>query len=182
MSNPENKSNKVYTRTGDMGLTSLTTGERVLKSDSGVSLCGEVDELNSFLGMIASLTSSPDLKDLLHQIQNELMAIAGKLQTPSRASVEESCIVSIEKNIDALSSETGSIPYFILPGGSPAAASSHIARTICRRIERNLVALGEKEPVSGTIYRYFNRLSDLLFVLARALNLRENVPDVRWQK
>jgi cob(I)alamin adenosyltransferase len=182
MSSREKEAKKVYTRTGDMGLTSLTTGERVLKSDTRVSLCGELDELNSFLGLAASLTSFPDLKDLLHQIQNEIMTIAGKLQTPSRASVDESRIVSIEKNIDTLTNETGSITYFILPGGSPAAAASHISRTICRRIERNLVALGEKEPVSSTILQYFNRLSDLLFVLARALNSRENTPDVRWQK
>ena len=182
MSSREKEAKKVYTRTGDMGLTSLTTGERVLKSDTRVSLCGEVDELNSFLGMAASLTSFPDLKDLLHQVQNEIITISGKLQTPSRATVDESCIVSIEKNIDALTNETGSITYFILPGGSPAAAASHISRTICRRIERDLVALGEKEPVSSTILQYFNRLSDLLFVLARALNCRENTPDVRWQK
>ncbi len=182
MSKPGNKSKKVYTRTGDMGLTSLTTGERVPKNDIRVALCGEVDELNSFIGLVASLNSSPDLAELLTQIQNEILDIAGKMQTPSIASIEEIRITTLEQTIDLLSSELESIDYFILPGGAPSASACHIARTICRRIERNLVSLGEKEPVSGSVLQYFNRLSDLLFTLARTLNKRENVPDVRWKK
>ncbi len=182
MSKPGNKSKKVYTRTGDMGLTSLTTGERVPKNDVRVGICGEVDELNSFIGLVASLNSSTDLAELLTQIQNEILDIAGKLQTPSMVSIEKSRITALEQTIDLLSSELESIDYFILPGGVPSASACHIARTICRRIERNLVSLGEKEPVSGMVLQYFNRLSDLLFVLARTLNNRENVPDVRWKK
>lgn len=182
MKSPESKGTKIYTRTGDMGLTSLTTGERVPKNDIRVAMCGEVDELNSFLGLVASLNSSPDLAELLTRIQNEILGIAGRLQTPSIVTIEETRITSLEQTIDSLSSELESIDYFILPGGAPSASACHIARTICRRIERNLVGLGEKEPVSGTVLQYFNRLSDLLFVLARTLNRRENVPDVRWNK
>ena len=182
MSKPGNKSKKVYTRTGDMGLTSLTTGERVPKNDIRVALCGEVDELNSFIGLVASLNSSPDLAELLTQIQNEILDIAGKLQTPSIVSIEEIRITALEQTIDLMSSELESIDYFLLPGGAPSASACHIARTICRRIERNLVSLGEKEPVSGSVLQYFNRLSDLFFTLARTLNKRENVPDVRWKK
>ena len=182
MSSPANKSKKVYTRTGDMGLTSLTTGERVPKNDIRVAMCGDVDELNSFLGLAASLNSSPDLAELFARIQNEILGIAGRLQTPSIVTIEDSRISSLEQTIDSLSSELQSIDYFILPGGASSAAACHIARTICRRIERKLVGLGEKEPVSGTVLQYFNRLSDLLFVLARTLNSRENVPDVRWEK
>ena len=182
MSKPGNKSKKVYTRAGDMGLTSLTTGERVPKNDIRVALCGEVDELNSFIGLVASLNSSPDLAELLTLVQNEILDIGGKLHTPSMVSIEEIRITALEQTIDLLSSELESIDYFILPGGAPSASACHIARTICRRIERNLVSLGEKEPVSGTVLQYFNRLSDLLFTLARTLNNRENVPDVRWKK
>ncbi len=181
MDKPGNESERIYTRTGDMGLTSLTTGERVPKNDIRVTLCGEVDELNSFIGLVASLNSSPDLAGLFTLIQNEILDIAGKLQTPSTVSIEEFRIKALEQTIDLLSGELESISYFILPGGVPAASSCHIARTICRRIERNLVSLGEKEPVSGTVLQYFNRLSDLLFTLARTLNHRENVPDVRWK-
>lgn len=182
MKSPESKGTKIYTRTGDMGLTSLTTGERVPKNDIRVALCGEVDELNSVLGLVASLTDSPDLTALIHRLQNEVLGIAGKLQTPSQVSLDGERVSFLEQEIDRLNEELEPIDYFILPGGTPSAAACHVARTVCRRIERNLVGLEDKEPVSGTILQYFNRLADLLFVLARALNRRENVPDIRWGK
>jgi len=183
MGNPEsNTSGKIYTRTGDMGLTALTTGERVSKSDFRVRLGGEVDELNSLVGLAASLTGDQEPAALFHRIQNQLMGIAGRLQTPSRVTVEAEILEAMEREIDSLTDSMEPISYFILPGGSPAAAACHVARTVCRRVERNLVALGEKEPLSGTVFQYFNRLSDLLFVLARHLNFREGVPDIRWRK
>jgi len=181
MPSPESESKKVYTRTGDLGQTSLRTGERVPKSDIRVAICGEVDELNSYLGLAASLTPDSGLKQLVSKLQNEILSIAGRLQTPSLLNLEPQRIEALETQIDTLSEDLEPISYFILPGGSPAAAACHVARTVCRRVERSMVGLEAKEPVPGEVLQYFNRLADLLFILARAFNHREGVPDIRWE-
>lgn len=181
MPSPDPESKKVYTRTGDLGLTSLRTGERVAKSDIRVAICGEADELNSYLGLASSLSNDSGLKQLVSRLQNEVLSIAGRLQTPSLLNLEAERIAALEAEIDNLSEELDPINYFILPGGSPAAAACHVARTVCRRVERSLVGLEKQEPVPGTVLQYFNRLADLLFVLARAFNHREGVPDIRWE-
>jgi len=180
MPSPEPESKKGYTRTGDLGQTSLRTGERVPKSDIRVAICGEVDELNSFLGLAAAMTGDSGLKQLVIRLQNEILSIAGRLQTPTLMNLDNQRIIDLETLIDELSSELDSINYFILPGGSPSAAACHMARTVCRRVERSLVGLEAKEPIPGEVLQYFNRLADLLFVLARAFNHREGVPDIRW--
>ena len=182
MNRKKDRPDIIYTRGGDLGLTSLSTGERVSKSDFRVDICGEVDELNSFLGLAASFNKDDRLDALLRQAQNELLGLAGKLQTPSLVTLHASHISRIEQSIDELNSELEPIDYFILPGGTPASSACHVARTVCRRIERKLVAQEGKEPVPPPVLQYFNRLSDLLFVLARAMNQAENVPDVRWEK
>lgn len=182
MSRNKDRPDIIYTRGGDLGLTSLATGERVSKNDFRVALCGEVDELNSFLGLAASFNTDDTLAALLRQVQNELLGLAGKLQIPSQVFLDQNLVSRMEQTIDELNSELGPIDYFILPGGTPAASACHVARTICRRIERELVALEGKEPVPASVLQYFNRLSDLLFVMARAMNQAGNVPDVRWKK
>lgn len=163
-----------------MGLTSLTTGERVAKDDIRVEICGEADELNSFLGLVASLNDHEDLNLIICRLQHEILAIAGGLQTPSIVPVEDRKITDLEQDIDRLDKTLEPISHFILPGGTPAAAACHTARAVCRRIERKLVSISGREPLPGPVLQYFNRLGDLLFILARALNQRSGKEEIRW--
>ena len=182
MSQSKDRTDIIYTRTGDRGSTTLSTGERVAKSDPRVAMCGEVDELNSCLGMAVSLSRDPELKELLRGIQHRLMGLAGKLHAPSMIELDETYVSDMEREIDRLNRELDPIKFFILPGGAASASACHLARTVCRRIERNLVARDASEPVPAPVLQYFNRLADLLFVVARSLNQREGVEDVRWEK
>ena len=166
---------KVYTRTGDAGKTSLVSGDRVSKADLRVSAYGDVDELNSVLGVARTFPLDPELNDLLGRLQNELFTVGADLATPAgtpvpRVSLE--MVTELEQIIDQYLAELEPLKEFILPGGSQAGAMLHLARTVARRAERVVVALADREEITAAALQYLNRLSDLLFVLARAANKR----------
>ena len=181
---------KIYTRTGDSGETSLMGGERVLKDHLRVSAYGAVDEANAAIGLARVAAPADFESDLLAAIQRDLFTIGGALATPEperlkqqqrdKVVVEAARIAAIEAAIDAADRELPALRAFVLPGGTPKAAAFHVARTVCRRAERNVVHLGQVEPVPGDVLVYLNRLSDLLFTLARLANHRAGVADVTW--
>jgi cob(I)alamin adenosyltransferase len=180
---------KIYTKRGDRGETDLLGGGRVGKDDRRVEAYGEVDELNACLGAAAAASPHADLRDLVHAIQATLFSLGAYLASPDekrreRAAIPgaaEDDVLALEKRIDAFEGELVPLRRFILPGGSPGAAAFHVARTVCRRAERRAVALDRSEPLSPVALRYLNRLSDLLFVLARVENRRAGAPDIEWE-
>jgi cob(I)alamin adenosyltransferase len=184
--------NKIYTRTGDDGRTGLATGERVSKSDARVTAYGEVDELNACLGLVRLQTADdPALDAVLARVQNELFDLGADLATPEREGrtlgweplrITSVQVERLEGDIDRCNAEIAPLTSFVLPAGSPAASALHLARTVCRRAERSAVRLVETqgETVSDAALRYLNRLSDLLFVLARHANVRGEA-DVLWR-
>jgi cob(I)alamin adenosyltransferase len=177
---------RIYTKTGDTGDTALGDGRRVPKDDARVAAYGDVDELNAALGLL--LAQVPDLveRSLVQSIQNDLFDVGGDLCIPPTADeqpgqklrVTAAQATRLEAVIDRLNADLAPLTSFILPGGSPAAAWCHLARTVCRRAERSIVTLMRTEPVNPQVLVYLNRLSDLLFVLARALN---RGGDVLWR-
>jgi cob(I)alamin adenosyltransferase len=174
---------KIYTRTGDRGETSLFGGARVAKNDPRIDAYGTVDELNAFVGVARASWPQSPADAQLAAIQNDLFDIGAQLAAPGTtrfAGVEASRIAALENAIDEMERDLPPITSFILPGGSMAAAQLHAARTVCRRAERLVVALGD-EHTSTTII-YLNRLSDFLFVAARFANRRSGVDDVIWKK
>ncbi len=185
------KLNKIYTRTGDDGTTGLGSGERRLKSDLRVEAYGTVDEANATIGLarLHTATSHPELDAMLGRIQNDLFDLGADLSVPDtgkKLEYEPLRIIApqtarIEADIDRLNKELKPLKSFILPGGSPAAATLHLARTISRRAERLIVALAQdpQEPVNGEAIRYINRVSDFLFVAGRVVNDNGNA-DVLW--
>jgi cob(I)alamin adenosyltransferase len=178
---------KIYTKTGDTGETSLFDQTRVSKADARVDAYGEVDELNACLGVVRAAGLEGDVAATLEEIQKKLFALGARLADPTariagrvrKAAIAESDVELLEQTIDRLETELPPLRRFILPGGSPAGAQLHVARTVCRRAERRVVALGvaDAEPL---LVVYLNRLSDLLFVMARAVNLRAGVPETEW--
>ncbi len=178
---------KIYTKTGDAGETSLFDSTRVSKADARVDAYGEVDELNACLGAAAAAGVDDDLRAVVETIQRTLFAVGARLADPSsrlagrvtKAVVSDDDVQHLERVIDGLEAQLPPLRRFILPGGSPAGGLLHLARTICRRAERRVVALGADgaEPV---IVVYLNRLSDLLFVMARAANHRAGVRETEW--
>ena len=177
---------KIYTRTGDAGETSLFDGTRVSKSDARVDAYGEVDELNAWLGLARASRLDADLDEALVRIERDLFAFGAQLADPAdkiadrvtKAALEDDDVVRLEQLIDRLEAELPPLRRFILAGGSPAGAALHVARTVCRRAERRIVSL---EPrVDAVLLRYVNRLSDLLFVLARVVNYRAGIPETEW--
>ncbi len=180
---------KIYTKTGDDGQTGLFGGPRVSKDAPRIEAYGTVDELNSVLGLARTAKLDPDADALVSRIQNELFALGAQLATPDPAAhgtqmITAAHVAALESAIDHYEAELEPLKNFILPGGTPAAAHLHLARAVCRRAERRLVTLcGEPdEAVAPELVIYLNRLSDLLFVLARAVNRAAGVPDVPWQK
>jgi cob(I)alamin adenosyltransferase len=181
---------KIYTKGGDAGETSLFGGERVSKSAPRVGAYGEVDELNSVLGVAASELAHDDLLAMLRVIQSSLFDLGGELATPSVDErqqtgkgvprVSERDIVELEGWIDALETELTPLRNFVLPGGAKGAALLHLGRTVCRRAERNVIALSAHERVAPLVVKYLNRLSDLLFVMARVVNRRADVEEPQW--
>lgn len=179
---------KIYTRRGDAGQTDLFGGERVGKDDARVESYGQVDELNAFVGAALAVSDQADLVDFGRRIQSALFDLGSFLATPDAAhrekasvpEVGESEVAALETEIDRLEAELEPLKTFILPGGTPAAAAFHVARTVCRRAERSCVQLDAREPLGGFALRYLNRLSDLLFVMARVENRRADVADVPW--
>lgn len=177
---------KIYTKTGDEGETGLFGGARVSKADERVSAYGEVDELNSCIGILRTHVTDDDVDALLARIQSQLFDLGAELATvPGRDDagqprLDASDVLGLETAIDHHEVGLSPLKTFVLPGGSPAAAHAHLARTVCRRAERTLVSLRANSPVRDEAMHYVNRLSDLLFVLARALNNAVGVPDVPW--
>jgi cob(I)alamin adenosyltransferase len=180
---------RIYTRTGDGGDTALFGGGRVPKHDARVAAYGEVDELNSAIGA-ARATEPTDLEaSLLDHVQRDLFAIGGWLASAepgkvakalAKARIDEGRIEALEAAIDAAEAVLPPLAAFVLPGGAPKAAALHVARTVCRRAERSVAALNAREPVPAVILAYLNRLSDLLFILARLANHRAAVADRTW--
>lgn len=179
---------KIYTRTGDTGETALFGGARVSKTHPRVEAYGDVDELNASIGLARAIESMPLVDDVLARIQQDLFAIGALLATPDRekmkrhlekASVDERRIAELERAIDAGDDELEPLKTFILPAGAPKAAALHVARTVCRRAERRVIAL-EQEEIPAVVVVYLNRLSDLLFTLARVANRRAGRDEVAW--
>jgi cob(I)alamin adenosyltransferase len=178
---------RVYTRTGDDGTTALGDGGRVPKDSLRVEAYGTVDELNSVLGVALSEKLDPEVAAALRRIQNELFHLGADLCVREKQKekrpvprIEDRQIVALEGLMDALSEKLAPLENFVLPGGARGAAALHVARTVCRRAERLVVALSREEAVGADTVRYLNRLSDALFVLARYENKRAGVPDVLW--
>jgi cob(I)alamin adenosyltransferase len=178
---------RIYTRTGDSGETGLLRGPRVAKHHPRVDACGNVDELNALLGVAISEIAHAELNALLTSIQNDLFEVGGDLATPLQEHEEpESRITAamtarLEEEIDRCEASLPELRQFILPTGSKGSALLHYARTVCRRAERSVTRLGASEPVNPEVIRYLNRLSDLLFVLARAANRADSIPDSHWK-
>jgi cob(I)alamin adenosyltransferase len=180
---------KIYTKTGDAGDTGLFGGGRVPKSHLRVEAYGDVDELNAFLGVVRATDPMPRIDDVLAPIQVDLFAIGALLATPDRekmrqhlekAKVDEARIAELERAIDAGDDELEPLKAFILPGGTPKASALHVARTVCRRAERRVVELGADTEIPALAVIYLNRLSDLLFTLARVANKRGGAAEVTW--
>jgi cob(I)alamin adenosyltransferase len=177
---------KLYTRTGDAGETSLFDGTRVRKSDARVDAYGEIDELNAWLGFARSSLNDTDISNELARIQRDLFAFGAELADPAhrtagrvtKARITDADVDRLEALIDRLEVEVAPLRHFILAGGVPAAAALHLARAVCRRAERRVVSL--EGPVDGRLLRYINRLSDLLFVIARVVNKRGGAAESEW--
>jgi len=173
---------KIYTRTGDDGSTGLYSGERVAKTHPRIEACGAVDELNSHLGVAIASQPAGAVGDGLRRVQNDLFSLGADLgacaETASR--LDEASVVWLEKNIDGMTSEVEPLRNFILPGGSPAAAHIHVARAVCRRAERRVLALGVEEVIPSILKTYLNRLSDYLFTLARYENHLSGIAEPKW--
>ena len=176
---------KIYTKTGDDGTTGVQGGSRVSKSDLRIMAYGAVDEANSCLGVVLSYDLDDDVRNLLIRIQNEMFVAGSDLSDPNldnkKNRVTESMVANLEKNIDAFEKELTPLSNFILPGGHKVASYLHLARTITRRAETYVVALSNRERVNPSCQIYLNRLSDLLFVLARTQNKRSGTRDIVWK-
>jgi cob(I)alamin adenosyltransferase len=180
---------KIYTKTGDAGDTGLFGGGRVAKDDPRVEAYGDVDELNAFLGVARAVELMPRIDEVLVPLQRDLFAIGALLATPDRdrmaqqlqkARIDDRRIAELEQAIDDAESELEPLRAFVLPGGTPKAAALHVARTVCRRAERHIVRLQHDVEVPGIVVIYMNRLSDLLFTLARLANKRAGAGEVTW--
>ena len=180
---------KIYTKTGDSGETGLFAGPRVAKDHPRIAAYGAVDELNSVVGLVRTEPLSSEMDELLAAIQHDLFSAGAELATPNPTEsgtvlLEENRVDDLEAQIDAYEQTLPPLKTFILPGGSRAAALMHFARSVCRRSERRIVSLrgAGDEQVSDRLLRYFNRLGDLFFVLARAANAHDGKPDIEWRK
>jgi cob(I)alamin adenosyltransferase len=176
-----NRLSKIYTRTGDDGTTGLGDGTRVPKDSARVDAYGTVDELNSAIGIVLAQELPDAIRDMLVEIQHELFDLGGELCIPGMAMVADADVTRLEQRLDALNDDLPPLKDFILPGGGAAAAHCHLARTICRRAEREAVALSRLENVRPEAVRYLNRLSDLLFVIARVLARESGHGEVLWR-
>ena len=170
---------KIVTRTGDAGDTGLTGGARVPKTHARVQAMGDVDELNSQIGVLLTQKVPKPLAATLTRVQHELFNLGGELSMPGTALVKEADLLALEADVEALNGKLPPLKDFVLPGGTPAAAAAHLARAICRRAERAMVQLGEG-AFEIELLHYVNRLSDLLFTMARAVNHRAHVPESEW--
>jgi cob(I)alamin adenosyltransferase len=175
-----NRLSKIYTRTGDKGTTGLGDGTRVEKDHQRVTAYGTVDELNSAIGLVLSARLPGEVEACLTRTQHELFDLGSELCMPGTSLIPDRYVEQLENDLDGFNADLPPLKDFILPGGSESAARCHLARTICRRAERHLVTLGREEPVNETTLRYLNRLSDLLFVIARVLARGDGGQEVIW--
>lgn len=173
---------KITTRTGDAGETGLADGSRVAKDSARIAALGDVDELNSVLGVLLAEALPAAVRAALIEVQHDLFDLGGEMAIPGHALVTAAQVERLEKLIERFNADLAPLKEFILPGGSRAAALAHLARTVCRRAERSVVALARTEQVTATARVYLNRLSDLLFVLGRALNRAAGGADVLWER
>jgi cob(I)alamin adenosyltransferase len=181
---------KIYTKTGDKGDTGLFGGGRVPKDHPRVEAYGDIDELNAMLGMARSVEMMPRIDEVLVPIQRDLFSLGALLATPhpekvkqqlEKARLDDARIAELERAIDEGEAELEPLEAFIVPGGTPKASALHVARTVCRRAERSVVALGRNERIGEHVRQYLNRLSDLLFVAARVLNRAAGRSDLQWR-
>ncbi|MGH8802416.1 MAG: cob(I)yrinic acid a,c-diamide adenosyltransferase [Casimicrobiaceae bacterium] len=173
---------KIVTRTGDAGTTGLGDGSRVPKDSARIAAIGTVDELNAFVGLLASEVLPGAVGTLLSGVQHDLFDLGGELSIPGHTAMSQAHVERLERALEAMNEELPRLKEFVLPGGTRAAALAHVARTVCRRAERTVVALAATGTVTQPARVYLNRLSDLLFVLARHLNRTAAIPDVMWRK
>ncbi|HKE96760.1 MAG TPA: cob(I)yrinic acid a,c-diamide adenosyltransferase [Povalibacter sp.] len=174
---------KIYTRTGDTGTTGLGDGTRVPKTHARIAAYGAVDEANSAIGMTLAAAGIPeDVTRLLIEVQHDLFDLGGELAVPGHRAISQKQIDGLEQELDRLNEPLPMLKEFILPGGGPAAAACHLARTITRRAEREVWRLAESESVAAEVPQYLNRLSDLLFVVARVLARHESGQEVLWKR
>ncbi len=184
------KKSNLYTRTGDDGTTSLVGGQRVPKASVRLDAYGTVDEFSATLGIVLTYPGCPEeIKMFLQSVQNTLFNLGAYLATDSPADnratlygLEQEQIDALERNIDSLDAATPKITSFVLPGGTPLSAHTHLARTVCRRAERMILRLDAVQKVDARVIRYFNRLSDYLFILSRYFNHLAGVPELMWQR
>lgn len=175
-----NRLSKIYTRTGDDGSTGLGDGSRVAKDAARVAAYGTVDELNSMIGVVLACELPEPVRDVLVGVQHQLFDLGGELCIPGHAAIDDADVAHLERRLDAFNADLPPLKDFILPGGGMAAAQCHVARTVCRRAERLLVTLASQESVRPAALHYLNRLSDLLFVLARVLARASGHGEVLW--
>ena len=173
---------RIVTRTGDAGTTGLGDGSRVPKDSARIDAIGAIDELNSTIGVLAAEPLPAALAAMITDLQHDLFDLGGALSIPGHASLTEAPVLRLEEAVERLNADLAPLKEFILPGGTRAAALAHVARTVCRRAERSLISAAANEAVTDLARIYLNRLSDLLFVLARTLNRAEGRPDVLWRK
>ncbi len=175
-----NRLSKIYTKTGDAGTTGLGDGTRVAKDSLRIAAIGDVDELNSVIGLMLTEPISTKIRDCLTRIQHDLFDMGGELCIPGYAMIKPERVTALENMLDEWNESLDPLKEFILPGGSCAAAYCHLARTVCRRAERKMTTLNSTEKITEVSLQYINRLSDLLFVLCRILNKEAGVHDVLW--
>jgi cob(I)alamin adenosyltransferase len=176
-----NRLSKIYTKTGDDGTTGLGDGTRVAKDSARVAAYGTVDELNSAIGIVLAQEIPAPIREALTQVQHDLFDLGGELCIPGMAMVRDADVERLEQTLDGFNADLPALKDFILPGGGMAAACCHLARTVCRRAEREVVTLSGRETVRPEAVRYLNRLSDLLFVLSRVLARASGHGEVLWQ-
>lgn len=178
----KNRISRVVTRTGDQGQTGLADGSRVSKDSARIDAIGQVDELNSVIGLVISEAVTEKMKEELQSIQNELFNMGGELAIVKTSLMMEDKVLAIDELVENYNNELPPLREFILPGGTKTAALFHLARSVCRRAERSLVSLGKQESISPVLYQYLNRLSDLFFVYARVANKMAGQSDIFWKK
>ena len=176
-----NRLSKIYTRTGDAGTTGLGDGTRVAKDSMRIVAMGDVDELNSILGILQTMPLGANIHEVLEGIQHDLFDMGGEICMPGYAMIKAERVTALEAQLDAWNDTLPPLKEFILPGGDLASAYCHLARTVCRRAERSMTTLNSHEKLTEISLQYINRLSDLLFVLCRILNKEAGVLDVLWQ-
>jgi cob(I)alamin adenosyltransferase len=173
---------KIVTRTGDGGTTGLADGSRLPKDALRIEAIGAVDELNSSIGVLLAEDLPQEVRACLTDVQHDLFDLGGELSIPGHAVMTEAHAARLETLLEGFNTALPALREFVLPGGSRAAGLAHVARTVCRRAERRLVALSRQETIAPALLHYLNRLSDLLFVLARVLNRHAGLGDVLWQQ